>query len=283
MGSSKAVSMYDLVVDNSQEHISAPSGESPAPAQESAPAPAPAPTPTPTQESAPATAQDPAQAGTPPDATGAPGDAGAPDYIRDIQSQLAALNSHMAQGGQVPGQPGQGGEPDPLVQIEQQLVDLKAQAEAGEITYAEMIAQTAPLLEQSVSLRVKQDLAQEEEAKQIRGAQDAFLAENPDFMQFVNSQEATAIRQANPIFDNVSAYYAHKAQAAETAFGSLQQQLDALKAQMESSIKGAAQNQAQVVGTGGGTESAIPNLGRGDGLKPLEGGLAALKRARSAQ
>ena len=281
MGSSKAVSMYDLVVDNSQEHISAPSGESPAPAPAQAPAPAP------TQESAPATAQDPAQApaqtGTQQDATGAPGEASAPDYIRDIQSQLAALNSHMAQGGQVPGQPGQGGEPDPLVQIEQQLVDLKAQAEAGEITYAEMIAQTAPLLEQSVSLRVKQDLAQEEEAKQIRGAQDAFLAENPDFMQFVNSQEATAIRQANPIFDNVSAYYAHKAKAAETAFGSLQQQLDALKAQMESSIKGAAQSQAQVVGTGGGTESAIPNLGRGDGLKPLEGGLAALKRARAAQ
>ena len=277
MGSSKAVSMYDLVVDNSQEHISAPSGESPAPAQGPAPAP--------TQESAPAPAQDPApaQTGTPPDATGTPGEAGTPDYIRDIQSQLAALNSHMAQGGQVPGQPGQGGEPDPLVQIEQQLVDLKAQAEAGEITYAEMIAQTAPLLEQSVSLRVKQDLAQEEEAKQIRGAQDAFLAENPDFMQFVNSPEATAIRQANPIFDNVSAYYAHKAQAAETAFGSLQQQLDALKAQMESSIKGAAQSQAQVVGTGGGTESAIPNLGRGDGLKPLEGGLAALKRARAAQ
>ena len=279
MGSSKAVSMYDLVVDNSQEHISAPSGESPAPAQAQGPAPAP------TQESAPAPAQDPApaQTGTPPDATGTPGEAGTPDYIRDIQSQLAALNSHMAQGGQTPGQPGQGDTPDPLVQIEQQLVDLKAQAEAGEITYAEMIAQTAPLLEQSVSLRVKQDLAQEEEAKQIRGAQDAFLAENPDFMQFVNSPEATAIRQANPIFDNVSAYYAHKAQAAETAFGSLQQQLDALKAQMESSIKGAAQNQAQVVGIGGGTESAIPNLGRGDGLKPLEGGLAALKRARAAQ
>lgn len=264
MESSKAVSMYDLVVDNSQEHISAPSGENPAQAPAQAQAPASAPAPAPTQESA-------------------PGEASAPDYIRDIQSQLAALNSHMAQGGQVPGQPGQGGEPDPLVQIEQQLVDLKAQAEAGEITYAEMIAQTAPLLEQSVSLRVKQDLAQEEEAKQIRGAQDAFLAENPDFMQFVNSQEATAIRQANPIFDNVSAYYAHKAKAAETAFGSLQQQLDALKAQMESSIKGAAQSQAQVVGTGGGTESAIPNLGRGDGLKPLEGGLAALKRARAAQ
>lgn len=279
MGSSKAVSMYDLVVDNSQEHISAPSGESQAPA--------PAPAPAQAQESVPASTQEPAsaqaQAGAQPDATGAPGEAGAPDYIRDIQSQLAALNSHMAQGGQTPGQPGQGGEPDPLVQIEQQLVDLKAQAEAGEITYAEMIAQTAPLLEQSVSLRVKQDLAQEEEAKQIRGAQDAFLAENPDFMQFVNSPEATAIRQANPIFDNVSAYYAYKAKAAETAFGSLQQQLDALKAQMESSISGAAQSQAKVVGTGGGTESAIPNLGRGDGLKPLEGGLAALKRARAAQ
>ena len=74
-----------------------------------------------------------------------------------------------------------------------------------------------------------------------------------------------------------------KAKTAEAAIGSLQQQFNELKAQMESSIKGAAQAQAPVVGTGAGDDTSIPNLGKADGLKPFEGGLAALRRARAAQ
>ena len=279
MEKSRAVSMYDTVIDNSTEYV---------PQQQAAPA-AQGQSASAMESQAQTSDQGSTSEGGQPPATPEGGQPPVtskdqtPDYIRDIQTQLAALNSQVAQGGQSQDLPGQGGTPDPLAQVEQQLVDLKAQAEAGEISYAEMIAQTAPLLEQSVSLRVKQDLAREEEAKQIRGAQDAFLAENPDFVQFANSPEASAIRQSNPIFDNVSAYYAHKAKSAEAAIGGLQQQLDALKAQMEGSIKGAAQGQAQVVGTGGGNESIIPATGRGDGLRPLEGGLAALKRARGAQ
>lgn len=146
-----------------------------------------------------------------------------------------------------------------------------------------MIRQTAPLIEQRATMKVKQDLQQEEEAKQIRGAQDAFLAENPDFMEFAKSPEAQAIRQANPILDNVSAYYAFKAKSAEAAIGNLQQQFNELKTQMENSIKGAAKEQAPVVGTGAGDTSQLPQLGKGDGLKPFEGGLAALRKVRTAQ
>ena len=59
MGSSKAVSMYDLVVDNSQEHISAPSGENPAQAQATAQAQAQAPVPAPAPAPAPVLARRP--------------------------------------------------------------------------------------------------------------------------------------------------------------------------------------------------------------------------------
>lgn len=203
---------------------------------------------------------------------------GAPGYIQEIQAQLAEINQQMAAG-----KGAEGPANDPMVQLEQQLADLQQKAEDGEITYSEMIRQTAPLIEQRATMKVKQDLQQEEEAKQIRGAQDAFLAENPDFMDFVKSPEAQAIRQANPILDNVSAYYAFKAKTSEAAIGSLQQQFNELKQQMESSIKGAAQEQAPAAGTGQGDDTSIPKVGKGDGLKPFEGGMAALRRARAAQ
>lgn len=268
-----AVPSYSRVIDNSQEYV-APSGQQQAPATgDQPPAPAagdqpPAPA-TGDQPPAPATGDQP-----PAPATGE----GTPGYIQEIQAQLAALNQQMAAGQGAAGDAG-----DPMVQLEQQLADLQAQAEAGEITYSEMIRQTAPLIEQRATMKVKQDLQQEEEAKQIRGAQDAFLAENPDFMEFAKSPEAQAIRQANPILDNVSAYYAFKAKSAEAAIGNLQQQFNELKTQMENSIKGAAKEQAPVVGTGAGDTSQLPQLGKGDGLKPFEGGLAALRRARTAQ
>ena len=266
-----AVPTYSRVIDNSRDYVAPASA--PAAPPETPPAPAGEQTPPADGQQPPAAASD----GQQPPAAAVPAQEGTPGYIQEIQAQLAALNQQMAGQGHS-SDPG-----DPMVQLEQQLVDLQKQAEDGEITYSEMIRQTAPLIEQRATMKVKQDLQQEEEAKQIRGAQDAFLAENPDFMEFAKSPEAQAIRQANPILDNVSAYYAFKAKTSEAAIGNLQQQLNELKTQMENSIKGAAQQQAPVVGTGQGDDSSIPKLGKGDGLKPFEGGLAALKRVRTAQ
>ncbi|MCE5199070.1 hypothetical protein LLG39_08845 [bacterium] len=265
-----AVPTYSRVIDNSAEYVAPQAQQQPVAEQPPAPA----------QEAPAGQEQTPVPGGAQeqqaPAGTEQPAGQETPSYIQDIQMQLAALNQQMA------GQ-GQGDQGDPMVQLEQQLVDLQAKAESGEITYSEMIRATAPLIEQRATMKVKQDLQQEEEAKQIRGAQDAFLAENPDFKEFVASPEAQAIRQANPVLDNVSAYYAFKAKSAEAAIGNLQQQFNELKAQMESSIKGAAKEQASVVGTGSGENSPVPQLGKGDGLKPFEGGLAALRRARTEQ
>ena len=268
-----AVPTYSRVIDNSKEYV-APAASQQAPPAEGQTPPAAGQTPPAEGQTPPAAGQTPPAEGQTPPAEGQQ----TPSYIQEIQAQLAAINQQMASGQGAEGQPS-----DPMVQIEQQLMDLQKQAEDGEITYSEMIRQTAPLIEQRATMKIKQDLQQEEEAKQIRGAQDAFLAENPDFMEFARSPEAAAIRQANPILDNVSAYYAYKAKTSEAAIGNLQQQLNELKAQMESSIKGAAQAQAPVVGTGAGDDTSIPNLGKADGLKPFEGGLAALRRARAAQ
>ena len=272
MGSSQAVPVYDKVVDNSQEYVAS----SPAPQEQAPQAPAPqeqaAPAPAAQEQAAQKESSAPASSTAP----AASAEQGTPGYIEEIRQQLAALNSQLGQNGESGGQ-------DPSMAIEEQLLALQRQAEEGEITYSEMIRQTAPLIEERASMRIKQDLQQEEEAKQIRGAQDAFLAENPDFLEFTKSPEAQAIRQANPIMDNVSAYYAYKAESEKMEKANLQAQIDELRLQMQNTIKGAAGQQGAVAGTGGGESLPIQNLGRNDGLKPFEGGLAALKRARAAQ
>jgi len=205
------------------------------------------------------------------------------DFMGEIRSTLASLSQQIAGQGQQGQQGQQVADPnaDLAMKIEQQLSDLQEKATAGEITYAEMIRQTAPLLSEQARLQVKNDLNQEKEAEQIRGAQDAFLAEHPDFMDFVKSPEAQAIRQANPIMDNVSAYFAYQANMAKAATGQLQTEMQNLQTQMQNSIKGAAQQQAPVVGAGNGGAMQVPLTSRGDGRKPLEGGLAALQGVRS--
>lgn len=270
----QAISMYDKVVDNSGEYV-APTQQPVAPATQEAPA-APA-TESPATES-PAAPAESVPAMDKQGDNGAPAQSGTPEYIKGIQAQLDALNQQLAQGS-----PQQDGQQDPNAAIDQQLAALQEQATNGEITYAEMIAQTAPLLEQRVSMRVMDNMRQESEAQQIRGAQDAFLQENPDFMEFAQSPEAQAIKQANPIMDNVSAYYAFKAKQSEAAVGQLQQQFAELKQQMETSIKGAAKEQGTISGTGAGDDLSVPSLYRGDGKTPFDGGLAALRRARANQ
>ena len=134
MGSSQAVPVYDKVVDNSQEYVAS----SPAPQEQAPQAPAP-------QEQAapaPAASEQAAQKeSSVPASSAASAEQGTPGYIEEIRQQLAALNSQLGQNGESGGQ-------DPSMAIEEQLLALQRQAEEGEITYSEMIRQTAPLIEE---------------------------------------------------------------------------------------------------------------------------------------
>lgn len=256
------ISSHGNVIDNSQEYI-APSG--PAPDESKA---------APTQdESKAAPAQDESKA-APVQGEGAPAPAqgeggGNSSLIQQMADQLAGLTAQLS------AQP-QGAENapvDPTVEIDNALQTLQAQARDGEITYDEMVMQTAPLIEQKATLNVTRQLQQQAQAKQIEDAQGSFLAENPDFVPFAQSPEAQAMIQSNPLLDNVSAYYAYKAKM-------YQDQLEQSRAQIQNSIKGAASSQSQIVGAETGDNIGVPKLYRGDGMTAQAGGVAALQRAR---
>ena len=182
---------------------------------------------------------------------------------------------------QNPQQPQQSAGPDPLDQINQAIMTLEEQAKSGEISPEELTMRMAPLIEQRVQVNMERKLQADAEAKSVRDAQGAFIAQNPDFLTFAQSPEAAAMINGNPVLDNVSAYYAAKHMQSEAKAQALETELAALKAQMANTIKVAGKEQAPIVGSDAGTDAQVTKTYRGDGLDPLSGGLAALRRARA--
>ncbi len=278
------VSAFGHVVDNTREYV-APKGEPPK--QESAPA---------GDEKAAAPAE---KATAPAGEGGVKGDAPKVDPAAEAKADPAAAKTDPAGGNndllssmaaqlqqltqqlnQAPaGTEEQGA--DPLIQLDEQLASLQQQATAGEITYEEMIVQTAPIIEQRATLNIQRQMEQQAQQRQVQDAQGQFLQQYPDFQQFAQSPEANALVQQNPVFDHVSAYFATREQKQAAENQQLQAQISELQGQIQKSIKGAATQQGSVVGSESG-DIGVPELYRGDGLDQQKGGIAALRRARSA-
>ena len=199
------------------------------------------------------------------------------DLLSSMAAQLQQLTQQL---NQAPvGAEEQG--PDPLVQLDEQLAALQQQATNGEITYEEMIVQTAPIIEQRATLNIQRQMEQQAQQRQVQDAQGQFLQQYPDFQQFAQSPEANALVQQNPVFDHVSAYFATREQKQAAENQQLQAQIAELQKQIQTSIKGAANTQGSVVGSESG-DIGVPELYRGDGLDQQKGGIAALRRARAA-
>ena len=259
------VSSHGYVVNNSVDEYNLPKSSDPAPADPAPADPAPA-------DPAPA---DPAPADPAPAEPGAQPAAG-PDGLDSILQEIAGLKQALQQPQEPAMAPG-----DPLAEVDTALKVLEEQARNGEISQEELTMKTIPLIEQRVQINMERKFQQESEAKNVRDAQGAFIAQNPDFVNFAQSPEAAAIVNSNPILDNVSAYFAAKHMKAEAEKSALAQQLEALKAEMAKTIKVAGKEQATIVGSDAGTDAQVAKTYRGDGLDPQSGGIAALRRARN--
>jgi len=273
---SDVVPAHGYTVDNTKQYMPekseapAPAAEAPAPAAET-PAPAAS---TATEESAAPAAEEAAAAPAEEKKTG-----GNDDLLASMSAQLQQLTAQLnsAPAGAENAQPGQ----DPMVQLDEQLMALQQQAEKGEITYEEMIVQTAPIIEQRATINVQRQMEAQAQQRQVQDAQGQFLAQYPDFPAFAQSPEAQAMVQQNPVFDPVSAYFATREQKMVQEAQGLQAKIAELEGQIQKSIKSATTEQGKVVGGEGAESVGVPTTYRGDGLDPRKGGLNALQRARS--
>ena len=272
------VSSHGYTVDNSVDEYNLPKGAPPADDAAAASV---------DQAATAAAGKQSAEAGEAKPGEAKPGEAKPGEQQAATTSDASGLDAVMQeimglkQALQNPQQPQQSAGPDPLDQINQAIMTLEEQAKSGEISPEELTMRMAPLIEQRVQVNMERKLQADAEAKSVRDAQGAFIAQNPDFLTFAQSPEAAAMINGNPVLDNVSAYYAAKHMKSEAEKQTLAAELESLKAQMANTIKVAGKEQAPIVGSDAGTDAQVTKTYRGDGLDPLSGGLAALRRVRA--
>lgn len=203
-------------------------------------------------------------------------------FMSGLSKQLEALNQSIQGMGQSGTPDGQGAEQAQARDFDAELAALQQQAEDGDISYQELLMQSQAIQEAKTQQQVQEAIGQYDQQKQVAEVRERFLAENPDFNDFIQSDQNTAMQQSNPVLDNVSAYFANKAQAQGQQLAALQQELAALKAERESSIAGAAGQQTSKVGAESGTDIKEAAKSKNKNLSAREGMMAALNAVRQA-
>ena len=265
------VSSHGYVVDNSVDEYNLPKS-----AAEQSAAPAAADPASADPAAADPAAADPAAAAADPAAAAAAEKPGSAPGLDAVLQEIMGLKQAL----QNPQQQQQQG-PDPLEEVNAALAALEDQARSGDISNEELTMKSLPLIERRVEINMERKMQADSEAKGVRDAQGAFIAQNPDFLTFAQSPEAAAMINGNPILDNVSAYYAAKHMQSQAENQAMSTELAALKAEMAKTIKVAGKEQAPIVGSDAGTDAQVTKTFRGDGLDPQSGGLAALRRVRA--
>ena len=268
------VSSHGYVVDNSVDEYNLPKSAAEQSAAPAAADPASA-DPASADPAAAASAADPASPASADPAAAAEKPGSAPGLDAVLQEIMG-----LKQALQNPQQQQQQG-PDPLEEVNAALAALEDQARSGDISNEELTMKSLPLIERRVEINMERKMQADSEAKGVRDAQGAFIAQNPDFLTFAQSPEAAAMINGNPILDNVSAYYAAKHMQSQAENQALSTELAALKAEIAKTIKVAGKEQAPIVGSDAGTDAQVTKTFRGDGLDPQSGGLAALRRVRA--
>jgi len=210
---------------------------------------------------------------------------GSEDFAAKLAAQLDELNSSIkTMGAQPQGDPqGQQGSQEPARDYDSELAELQKQAADGDISYNDLISKSQAIHEAKTQDLVQNSLKQYHEEQQTRTVQERFLSENPGFQDFIASPENQALQQANPVLDNVSSYYAAKAQSAEAKATELEAQLAQLQQEREAAVGGAAQRQSGRVGTESGSDVRQSQAQGTKNLSARDGMMAALKAMREAQ
>jgi len=96
-----------------------------------------------------------------------------------------------------------------------ELTAIEKKAEAGEISFGESIRLAAQITEEKTLARARDEYRQFDSERQTQTAEQQFLKQNPDFQDVLKSGVLDPILEANPLYNNLNAYQAYKAQQRE--------------------------------------------------------------------
>lgn len=151
---------------------------------------------------------------------------GGDDPMASLQTQLANAEKLIGRQGKELGelrqsytalseQAQQSAEASGNVDYETRVAEIQQQVDSGDIDYGQALRLMAQVsVEEGANLatsKIQNQLKQDE----TRKVQQSFLEANPDFTELVDSGALDALKQANPLHDDVSAYYEYQAKSKE--------------------------------------------------------------------
>lgn len=135
--------------------------------------------------------------------------------------------------------------------------------ETGEATIEDVVMQSFNAGKSVAEQIVTDKLSQRDREAAVRQQQDSYLSANPDFVEHFQSGKIGDILAQNPLLNGnpVAAHQMLKAQNAQMQISQLQQQVEALTKERETSISAGRNKTGQVISTpGSGTRVNIdPN------------------------
>jgi hypothetical protein len=165
-----------------------------------------------------------------------------------------------------------------------QLGLISKQVEDGDLSIGEGMQQTAKISAQMAQTETVKGLKQEQDAATIEHSKRTFADSNPDFFEMQQAGVLDEVKGKLPGFhDDISAYYAIKAEQATASVESARAEgVELGKAEMAKIAGGDSNTQKVLQGGGKSAES----IGRKAGpMKPNEirdSGMAALQKARGS-
>jgi len=159
-----------------------------------------------------------------------------------------------------------------------QMQSIQDQVENGEIDVAQGIAQASQLTMQQAASQFDQRLQEYDQSRTAQEMQSKFSTDHPDFAELKDNGTLEQYMQANPMHDEFSAYFAHKADENAKA---IEQAKEEGKQEAQRLAQGADQ-QRTVLSKPGATVRQAQQRQTGPLSEPeiVQGQLAAMKRVR---
>ena len=167
------------------------------------------------------------------------------------------------------------------------MEEIAQQVEDGDLSIADGIMQTSQITQQIATENTLKSMDERQQQQAAQASQARFAEENEDFFDLRDSGELDKVKSDLPGFhDDISAYYAHKAQAAQA---SLEAAVEAARAE---GFEAGKVEMAKVADGDKNTRKVLQKPGESAkdiGAKPSgsytqsemrQSGLAALKAAR---
>jgi hypothetical protein len=201
--------------------------------------------------------------------------------LGNTRKQNELLMNHLNAQLQNQGQAGNAGAQPQLTDFDTEIANTTQMVEAGDLSVGEGMKKVAELTAAKVASMSQQQFAEYDKKRSAETVLQQFRRDNPEFDQVLASGALEPFKQANPMHDNLSAFYEWKGQQAITAAEQkVKEAYEKGKAETAALAAGADGTRKVLTKPGGEARTTNQQTGPVTEADKIQGMLAALQQAR---